>query len=285
MEIKTLTGVDIKEIVKVFNDSFSDYFVPFKLTQEQLTSKMLIDKTDLSLSVGVFENEKLIAFILHGIDTINNQKLMYNGGTGVIPEKRGLGLTKDMYLFILPLLAKKGINKLILEVITENIQAIKSYDKSGFKAKRELLCYKGEVGILNVGSSYIKIKELQKYNWELMETFWDIYPTWQNSKSVVNELKYNNTSLGAYIETQLVGYVIYNPTNKRIQQIAVSKDFRKKRIASALVFELKERHGNTISIINVDKKSTVVNNFFNKIGLENNLEQLEMELELNKNYS
>ena len=285
MEIKTLTGVDIKEIVKVFNDSFSDYFVPFKLTQEQLTSKMLVDKTDLSLSVGVFENEKLIAFILHGIDTINNQKLMYNGGTGVIPEKRGLGLTKDMYLFILPLLAKKGINKLILEVITENIQAIKSYDKSGFKAKRELLCYKGEVGILNVGSSYIKIKELQKYNWELMETFWDIYPTWQNSKSVVNELKYNNTSLGAYIETQLVGYVIYNPTNKRIQQIAVSKDFRKKRIASALVFELKERHGNTISIINVDKKSTVVNNFFNKIGLENNLEQLEMELELNKNYS
>ena len=42
MEIKTLEGVDIKEIVKVFNGSFSDYFVPFKLTQEQLTSKMLV---------------------------------------------------------------------------------------------------------------------------------------------------------------------------------------------------------------------------------------------------
>lgn len=285
MEIKTLEGVDIKEIVKVFNGSFSDYFVPFKLTQEQLTSKMLVDKIDLSLSVGVFENKKLIAFILHGFDTINNQKVIYNGGTGVIPEKRGFGLTKEMYLFILPLLIKKGINKLILEVITKNIQAIKSYEKSGFKVKRELLCYKGEVGISNTNSSNIKIKELQKYNWELMESFWDIFPTWQNSKSVVNELKYNNTSLGAYIENQLVGYVIYNPTNKRIQQIAVSKEFRKKKIASSLVFKLKERCGNTISIINVDKKSNGVNDFFNKIGLENNLEQLEMELELNKNYS
>lgn len=285
MEIKTLEGVDIKEIVKVFNGSFSDYFVPFKLTQEQLTSKMLVDKIDLSLSVGVFENKKLIAFILHGFDTINNQKVIYSGGTGVIPEKRGFGLTKEMYLFILPLLIKKGINKLILEVITKNIQAVKSYEKSGFKVKRELLCYKGEVGISNTNSSNIKIKELQKYNWELMESFWDIFPTWQNSKSVVNELKYNNTSLGAYIENQLVGNVIYNPTNKRIQQIAVSKEFRKKKIASSLVFKLKERCGNTISIINVDKKSNGVNDFFNKIGLENNLEQLEMELELNKNYS
>lgn len=285
MEIKTLEGVDIKEIVKVFNGSFSDYFVPFKLTQEQLTSKMLVDKIDLSLSVGVFENKKLIAFILHGFDTINNQKVIYSGGTGVIPEKRGFGLTKEMYLFILPLLIKKGINKLILEVITKNIQAVKSYEKSVFKVKRELLCYKGEVGISNTNSSNIKIKELQKYNWELMESFWDIFPTWQNSKSVVNELKYNNTSLGAYIENQLVGNVIYNPTNKRIQQIAVSKEFRKKKIASSLVFKLKERCGNTISIINVDKKSNGVNDFFNKIGLENNLEQLEMELELNKNYS
>ncbi len=284
MEIKTLEGIDLKEILKIFNDSFSDYFVPFKLTEEQLTSKMLVDKTDLSLSIGVFENGKLIAFILHGFDTINNQNVIYNGGTGVIPEKRGLGLTKQMYLFILPLLAKKGINKLMLEVISENIQAIKSYDKFGFKVKRELLCYKGEVEVSNPNNN-IEIKELQNYNWELMESFWDIYPTWQNSKSVVNELKYNNTSLGAYIENQLVGYVIYNPTNKRIQQIAVSKYFRKKRIASTLILELTEKYGNTLSIINVDKRSNVVNDFFNKIGLENNLEQLEMEFELNKNYN
>lgn len=282
MEIKTLEGVNKKRILKAFNDSFSDYFISFRLTEEQLTAKMLADKTELNLSVGVFDKGKLIAFIIHGFDIIDNKKIAYNGGTGVIPQKRGLGLTKQMYLFILPILVEKGINKLMLEVISENVQAIKSYEKCGFKVKRELLCYKGEVEITGTIKN-IEIKKLQNYNWELMESFWDIYPTWQNLNNVINELKYINISLGAYIENQLVGYVIYNPTNKRIQQIAVSKDFRKRRIASTLILTLKENYGNVISIINVDKRSKVVNDFFYKIGLENNLEQLEMELELNNN--
>jgi ribosomal protein S18 acetylase RimI-like enzyme len=283
MEIKTLEGISEKEIVNIFNDSFSDYFISFKLTEEQLTSKMLADKTDLNLSVGVFEKGKLIAFILHGFDIINNKKILYNGGTGVIPQKRGFGLTNQMYLFIMPLLVERGINKIVLEVIIKNIQAIKSYEKSGFKAKRKLLCFKGEIKLSNINDNLV-INELENYNWKLMESFWDTSPTWQNSKNVVNTLKINNVSLGAYIENQLVGYVIYNPTNKRVQQIAVSKDFRKKRIASTLIFELKEKFGNTLSIINAPKREKVIKEFFNKIGLENNLEQLEMELELNKNY-
>ena len=143
MEIKSLIGTNCKDILNVFNNSFSDYFVPFKLTEEQLVSKMISDKTDLELSVGVFENQKLIAFILHGFDITNNQNVVYNGGTGVIPEKRGLGLTKQMYAFNLPVLEKKGIDKIILEVISNNIQAIKSYKKIGFITTRELDCFQG----------------------------------------------------------------------------------------------------------------------------------------------
>jgi len=95
-----------------------------------------------------------------------------------------------MYSFILPHLAKKGIDKILLEVIIENIQAIKSYERTGFKAKRELVCFEGELGLLNTGNSHVEIKELQEYNWELMEAFWDVYPTWPNSKIVLNELKH-----------------------------------------------------------------------------------------------
>ena len=284
MEIKTLEDIDKKDILNVFNESFSDYFIPFKLSEEQLSSKMLADKTDLKLSVGVFENGNLIAFILHGFDKINNEKVIYNGGTGVIPKKRGSGLTKQMYLFILPLLRRNGINKLQLEVITENAQAINSYKKTGFRIVRELLCYKGKVSTLSLNNN-LNIKKLQDYNWNLMESFWNIYPTWQNSKNVINELKYNNISLGAYIENQLVGYIIYSPNNKRIQQIAVSKDFRKRRIASTLIDEIIKTNGNMFSIINVDKSSKGINSFLEKIGLEKDLEQLEMKLQLDKNVS
>ncbi|WP_242135440.1 GNAT family N-acetyltransferase [Aestuariivivens marinum] len=282
MEIRSLEGIDNKDILNVFNESFSDYFVPLKLTSKQLTSKMIADKTDLQLSVGVFENQKLIAFILHGFDTINNQKVVYNGGTGVIPEKRGSGLTKRMYSFNLPILKKKGIDKIILEVIAKNTQAIKSYEKSGFKTVRELVCYKGEF-IPNKTNEEVVIKELQTYPWKIMESFWDINPTWQNSKKVMTKLRTENTALGAYLKKQFVGYIIYNPETKRVQQIATHKDFRKKGIASSLINELAKKHGNTFSIINVDKKAESVTNFFDSIGFKNDLQQLEMELKINKN--
>lgn len=281
MEIKSLKGIDKKEILSVFNESFSDYFIPFKLTEEQLISKMIADKTDLELSVGVFENKKLIAFILHGLDTINNQKVAYNGGTGVIPQKRGSGLTRQMYLFNLPVLEKKGIDKIILEVISKNIQAVKSYKKSGFKTTRELACYKGNFTSTKTNKE-VEIKDLQSYQWNQMESFWDINPTWQNSKKVIDKLKSDNISFGAYIKNQLVGYVIYNPKNKRIQQIAVSKIFRRNGIASNLITELVRKYGNSFSVINVDKKAENVNGFFDSKGFKNYLEQLEMELEIKK---
>lgn len=284
MEVKTLKGIDKKGILKVFNESFSDYFIPFKLTEEQLTSKMVADKINLELSVGSFENGKLNAFILHGFDTINNQKVIYNGGTGVIPEKRGLGLTKQMYLFILPLLEKKGVNKVILEVISKNIQAIKSYEKSGFKALRELDCFKGNFNFQKINKD-VEIKKLPNYQWKLMESFWDVRPTWQNSTNVMDELKPGNISLGAFIKNELVGYVIYNPFGKRIQQIATDKGHRQKGIAAALISELTKNYGQTFSVINVDKMSESTGKFFKSIGFGNYLEQLEMELIINNNYS
>ncbi|MBQ4804666.1 GNAT family N-acetyltransferase [Aquimarina sp. MMG015] len=282
MEIKTLKGINKKDILNVFNKSFSDYFIPFRLSEEQLISKMLADKTDLNISVGVYEKESLIGFILHGYDIIDNKKVVYNGGTGVIPEKRGVGLTKKMYQFILPILMEKRIDTLQLEVITKNIQAITSYKKSGYKIERALLCYKGKVSVLHTNDDIV-VRVLEDYNWDLMKTFWDIYPTWQNSNNVVDELKNINVSLGAYIDSKLIGYIIYSPSNKRLQQIAVSKDFRNKKIASTLIHELIKIYGDEFSIINIDKSSKPVNAFLERIGLENNLEQLEMKLHLDKN--
>ena len=281
MEIKTLEGVDPKDILKAFNTAFSDYFVPFKFTKAQLLSKMKADKTALELSVGVFENQQLIAFVLHGVDIINNQKIVYNGGTGVIPQKRGSGLTKQMYHFILPLLEKKEIHKIVLEVITQNIQAITSYEKSGFKVLRELACFKGDVNVTKTNRE-IKITALQDYPWEIMKSFWDTHPTWQNSISVLNESKMVNHAIGAYHENQLVGYLIYNSHNNRLQQIAVDKSFRRNRIASSLMAALAKTQGNSCSAINVDKRTTHLFQFFESIELKAYLEQLEMELDLIK---
>lgn len=279
MKIKTLKNIDTEIILEAFNTSFSDYFIPFHLSLEQLKSKIKADKIHLDYSVGVFENKELVGFILHGFDIVNNKRVIYNGGTGVVPQKRGYGLTKQMYDFILPKLREQKINYLLLEVISNNIQAIKSYEKSGYTMERELKCFKGEIHPINIVNS-IKIKEIKEYNWELMQSFWDIFPTWQNSKNVVDKLIDVNRLIGGYINNQLVGYLIYNPQSKRIQQIAVDKGFRRKKVASSLVAYVTKQFGQNLSIINVDKRAKETDLFLLNIGFKNSIHQIEMKLEL-----
>ncbi|MDH6308555.1 ribosomal protein S18 acetylase RimI-like enzyme [Dysgonomonas sp. PFB1-18] len=279
MKIKTLSGTSIEQITRTFNQAFSDYFVPIVLTMEQLQSKMKADNVNLDYSVGVFDNEELIAFILHGTDVVDNKHVVYNGGTGVIPTQRGQGLTKQMYEYILPVLKDRGIDYLVLEVISKNIQAIKSYEKTGYTVSRMLKCYKGKAD-LNGEAKDIEIKSLSNYDWVSMQSFRDFIPTWQNSMRTAEEMKATNKSFGAYADNQLTGYIIYNPNSKRIQQIAVHKDFRRRGIASALISVMVKDIGNEFSIVNIDDRSEPINSFLRKIGLENYLDQLEMKLEL-----
>ncbi|MEJ2114131.1 MAG: GNAT family N-acetyltransferase, partial [Flavobacteriaceae bacterium] len=175
-----------------------------------------------------------------------------------------------------------GIDKIILEVVSNNIQAIKSYNKSGFKTTRELVCFKGNFQTTK-SNKEVEIKELKNYQWNLMESFWDVNTTWQNSKNAMSRMKGDNDSLGAYINNQLVGYIIYTAKSNRIQQLAVHKDFRKLGIASKLIAQMTQKYGSSFSVINVDKNAKNITSFFNSVGFENYIEQLEMELILNKN--
>jgi len=123
--LKTLEKITTEKLLEVFNLSFSDCVVPFCLTKEQLEDKIKSDSIKLEFSVGAFEDDQLIAFILHGYDTIDNLKIVYNAGTGVIPAKRGNKLTAKLYDYILPFLHENDIDKLLLEVISTNEPAIK----------------------------------------------------------------------------------------------------------------------------------------------------------------
>jgi len=161
---QTLENIAIEELLEVFNLSFSDYIVPFYLTKEQLEDKIKSDSIKLEFSVGAFQDNQLIAFILHGYDLVDQLKIAYNAATGVIPTKRGGKLTQKMYQHVLPILQENDIDKLLLEVITTNERAIKTYKNIGFKTIRELNCYKGAINITNRKNDF-EIRRLEAYNW------------------------------------------------------------------------------------------------------------------------
>jgi ribosomal protein S18 acetylase RimI-like enzyme len=278
MEINLLDKISIEELLSTFNESFSDYFVPLHLTPDQMKGKIKADKTNFAYSTGAFIDNRLVGFILHGFDVIDNKKVVYNGGTGVIPGQRKQGLTKKMYDFILPLLKSENIDTLLLEVISQNAHAIKIYETVGYKVTRKLICYKGEIKAIS--NPQVEIREMSDHDWKEMILFWDFTPSWQNSKRVCEEMKYTNRSYGAYINDKLIGYLIYDPLRNTVQQFAVDSKYRRNKVASTLFHHIINLHKRQLAIINVDEGSQATTDFLTSIGFEKFAEQLEMKMDL-----
>lgn len=276
--IKTLENTPIERLCATFNLAFSDYIVPMQITQEQLENKIRNENIKLVYSVGAYENNELIAFMLHGHDLLDGEQLLYNGGTGVIPAKRGNNLTLKLYQFILPQLRQKGISKVTLEVITTNIPAINSYKKAGFTIVRELICYKGILAPQN--KSTFKVQVLNKLEWEKARSFWDWIPTWQNNITAIENGKNDLLKFGAFHNENLIGYIIINTNNNRIQQFAVDEQYRRKGVGSQLFSFIKNNYSPEISLINIESASVPTNSFLDNLGLEKTITQYEMQLRL-----
>lgn len=219
---KSLDNISLKVISETMNLAFSDYSIPIKFPVELLKNKFKAENILPELSVGAFNNDKLVGLILNGYKEINSRKIIYNGGTGVIPKFRGKRITLKMYEYLSPILKEKGIYNQQLEVIYDNVPAIKSYTKVGFQIKRKLNCYKGSINIYN-SENKIAIKEIINYDWELLQSFWEINPSWQNDVNAIDNNKHNLHLLGAYMNNKFAGYLIFNPSNGRVHQFAVKK--------------------------------------------------------------
>lgn len=280
LTFQTLENRSLKEITKVFNLAFSDYIVPLQVTEEQLNDKIRSDNVKLEYSVGAFENNILVGFILHGYGLIEGKKVVYNAGTGVIPANRGHKLTSRMYDFIIPALKRQQIDKLLLEVITENKPAIQSYEKTGFKTVRKLSCFKGELKPHEIFNADYEILSLEEYDWEKLQSFWDWKPTWPNSIMAVENLKQSNTSIGIFLEKVLTGYLVYNSKTKRVQQFAIDKAHRNKGLAKQLFNHIATNHDRNITIINIPADATGSIKLMEHLGLEHYIDQFEMELSL-----
>ena len=81
-----------------FNDAFSDYIIKFTATEEYLKTRWEAAAVNFDLSFGAFKNNKLIGFIIHGIDKQNGINTAFNVATGVIPEHRGKRIVKEIIM-------------------------------------------------------------------------------------------------------------------------------------------------------------------------------------------
>lgn len=272
--IRQLTQSDLPELLQTINRAFVDYIVPFQLDMEQLRQKIRAEDIDLAWSVGTFIAGKFVAFMLHGVRELDHQRVVYNGGTGVLPGFRGLGLVGKMYDYLVPFLNQHQVKRIVLEAIESNQSAIRAYQKSGFSINRKLLCFTGVIQSEKV-ENVVSIRSLSDVPWTVLQRFWDILPSWQSALESMDTLQ--PKALGAYIDSKLVGYVLFNLVNKRIYHIAVAPEFRRQGVGTLLFQALKnETTTEIIQFNNVDAEANDVKLFLEKQGLANGINQLEM---------
>ncbi|WP_330695028.1 GNAT family N-acetyltransferase [Lacrimispora sp.] len=133
LDYKSLNKTSIETLHEAFRNAFSDYQVEMNLSIE--TFKQMLQRRGYApeISIGAFENVRLVGFVLNGLRSFNGKTTVYDIGTGVIIDYRRQGVTSNMLLNVKEILKEKQIEQYLLEAIRSNASAIQLYKKEGFK--------------------------------------------------------------------------------------------------------------------------------------------------------
>lgn len=142
MYMNTLARVSLETIRSTFSLAFSDYELPVYLTGDALREMIISRDISMEKSVGCFDGDALVGFILCGFREKAEGATLYDAGTGVLPSYRGKHIGSGMLEWLLQAARKQGIERFLLEVLEHNEPAIHLYEKHGFVKTRRLRCYR-----------------------------------------------------------------------------------------------------------------------------------------------
>jgi len=270
MQVNNFEPSCFNEIIDCFLASFEGYFVTMPTDKNSYKERWKAAKLDYHLSYGMYDGELLVGFILHAVDTRNNEKIAYNTGTGVLPAYRGKRIVKDIYTVALAELKRNGITKSTLEVIKENDKAIKSYESVGFTICKDYKCFSGKLPTHSNKGITTKEIPMHKVDWAQLPN--QSFYSWDNQKESILEGKYSFFQVE--MNTTPLAYFIKHTSSNYIAQC----DVLSPNVDWNLLFEGMQQVSETMRINNVDERHSEKINAFNKIGLQNSIDQFEMEL-------
>ena len=268
------------ELYETFTEAFSDYVIPFALTDAQFRNHINVNAVELARTVGYLENDRLVGFSLNGFGLWNNRLTAYDAGTGVMPAFRRKGISRSMFEMMLPIFKDSGIEQFLLEVVTTNTAAIDLYRKLDFRVVRDLALLQCDEKITGVSvlPPDIEIRDIVEPDWQLLTSFWDGQPSWQNSVEAVNRSTNIKRIKGAFLSGKCVGYIVFSSRFGRVAQLAVARDQRNRGVGTALVRAMKDEmaEGFSMQVINIDKSLMTAMSFFENRGFYERLSQHEM---------
>lgn len=280
MEVKSLGGTDLHDIVRAFMAAFADYAVSF--SEQEIYSILRRRGFDASLSFAAFEHGRIVGFTLNGVGHFDGLLSAYDTGTGVIKDCRGQGLATQIFRHSLPFLKNRGIEQYVLEVMADNSPALSVYRELGFEVVRTLDCFRNENPELPVANtSTCTVEKCNVQTIQSCSAFHDFRASWQNDFASLERAGNDLTCLAAKQQDKIVGYCVFDPTTGDLSNIAVKPDFRRQGIGSTLLQKMYSLNKAVIvKCLNVDHHCSDLRNFLEINDFGQFCQQYEMILKL-----
>lgn len=277
MRYTVLSEVPNKELMECINMAFSDYAIPIHFTEDTLQKFLEASDINKSLSFCAYSENSMVGFILNSSNIYNDEQVVFDAGTGVIPEFRGKGVFSDLFCFAEQKLRKCGIKKYYLEVLQQNTRAKALYERKGFSVAREFsvmrLTGKTEAG----KSPDIQVIKLTAFDFSAVSSLTLVKPSYEHSYNIIRK----NAGIYdvVYLKNRgrITAFCVYCADGGRVVELGYSTllDLKKVLIYIASACE-------KVTAKNIDTSYTAVMEMLISIGFKQIAEQYEMVKEIGK---
>ena len=271
MIVRHLGDTSFNEIMECFLKAFENYFVKMPTDHEFYLQRWKAAKVRYDLSYGMFDDDRLVGFIIHAIDNRHGDYIAFNTGTGVLPEYRGQHIVKSMYEYAKPKLKAHGITKCALEVITENTIAIKAYKRIRFEICKRIECFQGTISAETFSALDIREQGYEAIDWTQMPNQ-ESY-SWDNHYKSLNQTGYKCYEV--FNDSHLESYFVINSERAYLAQFEV---LNQNEHAWSRLFYAISSISKSIKINNIDDRLTEKLKAVEHAGLSNSVNQFEMEM-------
>jgi len=268
----------LDQLSRLLTRAYTGYAVPIDVDAIGLEAMIAAYDIDLAGSrVGVRGGEP-VAIALLGV----RERRGWIGGMGVAPEMRGERAGLAVTRAVIGSARRMRLKSIDLEVLTDNLPAIRIYESLGFKRRRTLDVWLRdssatfpmppghEVGPLDVPACLAVFDDLHV-----------IAPPWQRDLPVLKRAVSSLHALGTTDGGRVTSYLLYRMDGPRVNILdaAAAPRQRTQAIEALLRALIRERAGSLVRFVNLPQDDPA-SEAMHRVGAEVERQQHEMTLDL-----
>jgi GNAT superfamily N-acetyltransferase len=288
--IKRFSELSFNESLSLWNESWKHYFSDMTMDMNRFIQKIANEGISLEDSVVAVYEGKLAGFVLNSFREINGKRYVWNGGTAIAPDFRGMGIGKKLISFCLDIYAEKEVDMARLEAIMGNAPAIKLYEKMGYEKFEELifLNHDGPVSQFAETSKDIRLEEVNMHEIKKL-SFFEPLTAWQTQFASIKDF----TCVIARKDETAIGYAVYKKGYSEtgdlagilLYQCCVNEQSASEEETTAVLLDAAfgpwEASCKRLTM-NVPKKDNALFHLLTNAGFTTYVEQVHMEVPIKK---